>query len=216
VQYPSLSRSSVRHVELVYLTATRALLVLISDTGRVEQRVVDLPGPIGEEVLAELRVRLLAAIIGRRLSEVPEILETFTDALPSGDRPLSAAIVATILEMVIERPEERVVVGGAAHLARFGETFHLQVQPLLEALEEQVVLLRLLGEATSSEQVTVRIGRENPEGLESTSIVTAGYSRGDEVMARLGVVGPTHMDYPSSMASVRAVAQYLSRILSEQ
>ncbi len=216
VQYPSLSRSSVRHIEVVYMTPTRALLVLISDTGRVEQRIVDLPGPVGEEVLAELRARLLTAVIGHRLAEVPGILENFTEALAAEDRPLAAAIVATMLEMVIERPEERVVVGGASHLARYGETFHLQIQPLLEALEEQVVLLRLLGEATSSEQVTVRIGRENPEGLESTSIVTAGYSRGDEVMARLGVVGPTHMDYPSSMASVRAVAQYLSRILSEQ
>src|SRR5207237_634802 len=46
VQYPSLSRSKVRHVELVSLTESRLMLVLITDTGRVEQRIVDLPAPV--------------------------------------------------------------------------------------------------------------------------------------------------------------------------
>ena len=87
---------------------------------------------------------------------------------------------------------------------------------MLEALEEQVVLLRLLGEATAG-GVTVRIGHENPiEGLEATSVVTARYTRNERAVASLGVVGPTHMDYPGTMASVQAVAQYVSRILGEQ
>ena len=83
---------------------------------------------------------------------------------------------------------------------------------MLEALEEQVVLIRLLGEASS--ELTVRIGHENPEALSSTSVVASGYGRGDEVVARLGVIGPTRMDYPGTMGAVRAVARYVGQILA--
>ncbi len=58
VQYPSLTRSTVRHVELLSLAPARLMLVLITDTGRVEQRVVDCPAPFGETSLADLRARL--------------------------------------------------------------------------------------------------------------------------------------------------------------
>jgi heat-inducible transcriptional repressor len=69
----------------------------------------------------------------------------------------------------------------------------------------------------SGDSLSVRIGHENEvEGLTSTSVVTVGYARGDEVVAQMGVVGPTRMDYPSTMGSVRAVARYVGRILTEQ
>jgi heat-inducible transcriptional repressor len=110
--------------------------------------------------------------------------------------------------------EQRIVLGGTANLARYRDSFSISLEPVLEALEEQVVLLRLLGEVSG--EVTVRIGHENPvEDLQGTSLVATGYGRGDSVVAGVGVVGPTHMDYPGTMASVHAVAQYLSQILDE-
>ena len=73
------------------------------------------------------------------------------------------------------------------------------------------------GEASTEAGVTVTIGHENPvERLESTSVITTRYGRGEQVVASLGVVGPTHMDYPTTIGTVRAVAQYVSRILEEQ
>jgi heat-inducible transcriptional repressor len=79
-----------------------------------------------------------------------------------------------------------------------------------------MVLLRLLGE-TRAEAVTVTIGRENlVAGMSSTSVVSAGYGPQEGTVARLGVVGPTHMDYPSTMASVRAVARYLGQLLTNE
>jgi len=78
------------------------------------------------------------------------------------------------------------------------------------------VLLRLLGESRATDALTVRIGRENEvEGLTTTSVVTVGYALGDEVVAQMGVLGPTRMDYPGTMTSVRAVARYVGRILTE-
>ena len=71
-------------------------------------------------------------------------------------------------------------------------------------------------EASSPATVTVRIGHEGPyQELATTSVVATGYGPGDEALATLGIVGPTRMDYPGSMAAVRAVARYVSRILDE-
>jgi heat-inducible transcriptional repressor len=114
------------------------------------------------------------------------------------------------------RSDERVLVGGTANLARFGDSFEASIKPMLEALEEHVVLLKLLGDATSPSLVTVRIGHEVPyQELSSTSVVATGYGPGEEALATLGIVGPTRMDYPGTMAAVRAVARYVSKILDE-
>jgi len=217
IQYPSLTRSTVRHLELVELAPTRVLLVLIADTGRVEQRIVELAVPASADVVSRLRSRLLERVTGVRLVDVAESVSDLVEQFDAGERPVVAAVVATLLETVVERHEERVMLAGTANLAAFGEDFTGAVRPVLEALEEQMVLLRLLGESRSSDVLTVRIGHENEvEGLTSTSVVTVGYSRGDEVVAQLGVVGPTRMDYPGTMGSVRAVARYVGRILTEQ
>ncbi|GAA2440793.1 heat-inducible transcriptional repressor HrcA [Streptomyces macrosporus] len=215
VQYPSLTRSTVRHVELLLLAPTRLMLVLITDTGRVEQRVVDCPAPLTETTLADLRARLNGRVVGERFSEVPRLVQDLPESFEQDDRSTISAVLATLLETLVEEPEERLVIGGTANLTRFVHDFPLTIRPVLEALEEQVVLLKLLGEAKDS-SMTVRIGHENAhEGLTSTSVVSVGYGSGNEAVAKLGVVGPTRMDYPGTMGAVRAVARYVGQILAE-
>ena len=102
---------------------------------------------------------------------------------------------------------------GTANLARAHGDFPASIGPILEALEEQVVLLRLLTEMKQDVRgLSVRIGSENAGSLQDTSVVAASYGPG--AVAKVGVVGPTRMDYPGTMAAVRAIARYLSRILT--
>ncbi len=217
VQYPTLARSTVRHVELVTITSARLLLVLITSTGRVEQRVVELPSPLEDDVLGELRAHLNTAVVGRRLSEAASRVTSLPEMFHRDDKAVVTQILAVLAEAVADnRNDEKVAIGGTANLVRFGEDFDRSIKPLLEALEEHVVLLTLLGEATSPSLVTVRIGHEVPhEQLAATSVVATGYGPGDRAVATLGIVGPTRMDYPASMAAVNAVARYVSKILSE-
>jgi heat-inducible transcriptional repressor len=120
------------------------------------------------------------------------------------------SVLSVILATLVERPEEKIAIGGTANLTRSALDFPRTLRPVLEALEEQVVLLKLLGEVNDPTTVHVKIGEENAvEGLRSTSVVTVGYGAG-----ALGVVGPTRMDYPSAMGSVRAVARYVGELLS--
>ncbi|MBX6371777.1 MAG: heat-inducible transcriptional repressor HrcA [Acidothermus sp.] len=216
VQYPTLDRSAIRHIELIRLSATRVLLVVITDTGRVEQRQVDLPAEVDEDGVAAIRTRLNATTSGKRVVDVPDLLADFAEGEPFERRAAAAAVVSSVLDALVEHRDERVVVGGAANLARFPTDFPETVRPVLEALEEQVVLIRLLGEATRPSQVLVRIGEETVhEALRPTAVVSSAYGSKGRPLASLGVVGPMRMDYPTTMAAVGAVAAYVGRILAE-
>jgi heat-inducible transcriptional repressor len=216
VQYPTLTRSSVRHIEVVTMTPRRLLLVLITSTGRVEQRIVETHHDVEEQLIADLRSRLNTALTGQRMTEATSALASLPETFSHADRPLVAAIVTSLLEAFTDEGEQRIAVGGAANLTRYGDDFERNVKPVLEALEEHVILLKLLGEATNPQTLTVRIGHENPyEGLATTSVVATGYGSKSETLATLGIVGPTHMDYPSTMGAVRAVARYVSQILAD-
>jgi heat-inducible transcriptional repressor len=213
VQYPSLTRSSVRHIELVPLNDRRLLLVLITDTGRVEQRAVELPDAITEDAITQLRAVLNACLDGRRLTEVASVLAELPERVTPAERGNATAVFSVILESLVERHDEKIVVGGAANLT--SADFSRGLHEVLEALEEQVVLMRLLGESGDHALVTVRIGAENQvEGLRSASVVAVGYGSGDQALAKLGVLGPTRMDYPTAMGAVRAVARYVGQILA--
>lgn len=215
VQYPSLTTSSVRHVELVTLSPGLLLVVVITDSGRVEQRRVELGQPVDDAALADLRTRLNDAVGGAAFAAVPDLLEQVGHAFRPDERPVVESVTATLMSALVEHREERLAVAGTANLARYGQEFHEGLEELLGALEEHVVLLRLLGEATSPSRLTVRIGRENENsGLSETSVVTTGYGPSGHSLASLGVLGPTRMDYPGTIAAVGAVARYVSQILA--
>jgi heat-inducible transcriptional repressor len=217
VQYPSLSRSAVRHLELVGLSETRVMVVLITDSGRVEQRIVELPGVVREEDLSELRASFNSRVSGHLLSDAPTLLADLPEAVSPDARANVTAILATVLETLVEHVDERVVMSGTANLARgTALDFPGSIRPVLEALEEHVVLLRLFGES-GDRDVHVSIGGENPhEGLHVASVVSTGYGvEGSTSYASLGIVGPTRMDYPGTMGAVRAVARYVGQILAE-
>ncbi|GAA3755321.1 heat-inducible transcriptional repressor [Spinactinospora alkalitolerans] len=215
VQYPSLTRSSVQHVELVPLGPQRVMMVLITDTGRVEQRVIDGMEQVTESSVENLRTVLNQALVGKWLNDVPRAVSGVPLLLPVQERPMAASVLSVLLESLVEKHEEKVVLGGTANLAAMG--FSASLRGVLEALEENVVLIRLLGEVGDPSMLTVRIGAENShEGLHTTSIVSAGYGIGDQSLAKLGVVGPTRMDYPGTMGAVRAVARYVGQILAGQ
>lgn len=193
------------------------LVVLIADTGRVEQRVVESPIELTDALMGELRARINVAVVDRDFASVSDVVAELPESFGERERDVVSLVLATLLDAAVEESEERVVIGGAANLARYGREFPHTLQPVLDALEEHVVLLRLLGDATANEGVRVRIGHENDlAAMDAASVVTVGYGPGSEPVAHLGVVGPTRMDYPGTMGAVRAVARYLGRILAQQ
>ncbi|MDJ0335431.1 heat-inducible transcriptional repressor HrcA [Salinibacterium sp. G-O1] len=218
VQYPSLSTARVRHVELVPLTDTRLMTVFITDSGRVEQRVLDIATPIDEILIGELRAKLNSSLGGLGLADAATKLTTFVESFAPERHHMVKQIVASLSEQVLANKQDRLLMAGTANLARTEEDFSGSIYPVLEAIEEQVTLLKLFGEMEIEPGgVLARIGRENAGyGLGETSVVSSGYSSSGGSVARLGVLGPTRMDYSNNMAAVRAVARYLSRLLGTE
>lgn len=215
VQYPSLSSSSVRHLEIVHLAPNRLLIVLITDTGRVEQRVLQLPAALCEDEVAVLRHVFGSRLHGARLVDAPAALADLPAAAPVAIRPVLTSVMTVVLEALVDQPDERIALAGTANLTRHVLDFPQTLRPVLEALEEQVVLLKLMGEVNDPSTVHVKIGEENSvEGLRSTSVVTMGYGPDAGLYGGLGVVGPTRMDYAGNMGSVRAVARYVGELLA--
>lgn len=219
VQYPSLNAAQVRHVELVPRAADRLTLVVILSSGQVDQRVLELDRPLTEaeadELIAQLRAGLNDKSVGlRRAVAAGELRDWSTDLAGQSDDARSH-VVSAVAAAFAEDREDRVVLGGTANLVRSTD-FALSLGPLLDALEEHMVLLRLLTQdgGDPADGVAVRIGAENTiSGLTSTSVVSTSYDM--DSFASLGVLGPTRMDYPSTMAAVRAVARYVAEILDQ-
>jgi len=220
VQYPTLSTSTVRHLEVIALTPARLLMVVITDSGRVDQRIVELGDVIDDHQLSQLREMLGQALEGKRLSAASIAVAELAAQLDSrGGQPksLSDAVgrsATVLLESLVEHTEERLLLGGTANLTRNTADFGGSLRSILEALEEQVVVLRLLAAQQEAGKVTVRIGHETEaEQMMGTSVVSTTYGTTDTVYGGMGVLGPTRMDYPGTIASVAAVALYIGEVL---
>ncbi|MGE5828054.1 MAG: heat-inducible transcriptional repressor HrcA [Micromonosporaceae bacterium] len=216
LQYPSLARSRVRHLELVPISTTRVLVVMITDTGRVEQRLVDLPGEVAAEDVAEMRQLINEQLAGLWLGETSGLVNALHEQVRPDLRAPMTSLATVLLETLVERGEERIALAGTANLTRGSILdFAGSLRPILEALEEEVVLLKLFGQ-TEQSHTRVRIGDENEiEDLRATSVVTTGYGPGNTVVGGLGVLGPTRMDYPTTIATVRTVARYVGEVLAQ-
>jgi heat-inducible transcriptional repressor len=217
LQYPTSARSLVRHVELVRLGDSRLLTVLITDTGNVDQRVIDSGGLVDDELLGEIRAKLNATLGSTTLVEAAAALDRLPAQFAKEREPLVKRIADSLHDQVSASRPDKLVMAGTANLVRTEKDFTGSIYPVLEAIEEQVTLLRLFGEMDLDESgLSVSIGRENAEfGLSEASVLASGYAASPSGVAKLGVLGPTRMDYPANMAAVRAVARYLSKLLGQ-
>lgn len=215
VQYPTLGKASVRHIELIPAADTRVLMVLITDNGRIQQHVVDLGVAVDEGFISTLRAKLNEALAGVALVEVAAKVSGVTLGIKPEHQKIANLIVSNLLEQVDANRQEKIILAGTANLAKREEDFPGSISPVLEAIEEQVVLLKLISEMQAEQHgVSLRIGRENTlEGLTNASVVVSGYENQGSEIAKLGVIGPTRMDYSSNISAVLAVARYLTKTL---
>lgn len=216
-QYPSFAAAHLTHVELVALAPDRLLVVLVTDAGGVSQRIAPLTIDLDESDLAVLRAQLSSALTGRSVREASERLDVLVSARGAPRvEPALRTLGGVIKEELDEFRQDKLVMAGAATLARREQDFRGSLHPILEAIEEQVTLLRLMSEMQPDEQgLAASIGAENEAfGLPEASVVASDYAAAGGT-ARVGVMGPTRMDYPSNLAAARAVARYLTRMLDE-
>lgn len=154
-------------------------------------------------------------LISSALADVKSKLNSIADEFAPDRRPFVNQAVIALQSLVDANRQEKIVVSGSANLVRQGEDFSGELSSVLDAIEEQVVLLRLLNELQADQHgVALRIGSEiGFDGINHASLVVSGYQSSGTEVAKLGVMGPTRMDYSGNIAAVRAIARYLTQIL---
>jgi len=214
VASPSPAGTRVRHVELVRLGGQHVLAVVIGQTGRVDKRTLELDGePVDEHTLQRARWAVNEAVSGLSLHAAAEVTGGLAAGCTDDLRPLVQALSAALEPA--DTGDRELFLGGTANIAT-GFEQPGQVRAVYEAVEEQVVALQLLREALAGGDPAVRIGRELPIGdVAPAAVVAAGYDAGEGATGSLGVLGPTRMDYPRTLAAVQTVASSLEKALAQ-
>jgi heat-inducible transcriptional repressor len=215
VQYPSLGKASVRHIELIAIDEKRLLLMLITDSGRIQQHVMEVTSGYEGTIVEKLRNFLNDKVAGKPLSQVNKILQSTKDEISGALKALAGIVIPEVALLVDANSQEKILLAGTSNLAKRQGEFPGSISPVLEAIEEQVVLLKLISEMQADQHgVSLRIGRENTvDALSNTSVLVSGYENQGSEVAKVGVIGPTRMDYSSNIGAVRAVARYLTQSL---
>ena len=215
VQYPTLGRSKVRSVELVPVSDSRVLLILVTDSGRIQQHVLDLGIHADAVFLGEVRAKLMTQLFDVPLSSVASKLAAFQKEFVPERQAIAADFVGNLIDLVDANRSEKIIVAGASNLTRRENDFMGGITPVLEAIEQQVVLLKLFSELEEQQNgVSLLIGKENQYNqFSNTSVLVSGYQNEGTEMAKVGVIGPTRMDYSTNIAAVSAVASYLTKLL---
>jgi heat-inducible transcriptional repressor len=216
VSAPPLGTTTIKHVEVLLLQPQVAMVVVITSTGGVTKRVVSYEQPLDpglvnwapsylNEVLGGMAVG--ARMLHSKLNS-PELSDAERDFLSTFEPAFSE---------LDESAEDNLYVGGAARLMSEDRLQELsQINGLMKVLERRVVLLSMLRSALEESRVYLRIGAENeaPE-LRAWTVVAANYGIPRRNLGTVSVVGPTRMDYPTAIASVRQAAAELSRFVGD-
>lgn len=207
LQLPVATGDSVQHVEIIETSELTVAVILIDNSGQVHQKIMGLKQPLASAEDTQQKIHSL--VKGKSFFEAHQAIAAHNELLSNMSL---RSILAGIDDLLLAQQNSRLLISGTSYLASATHDFSQSIAPILEALEEQVTMLQLLNAMVAEEEVTVRIGAETQsQPLSEASIVASAY--GTEITKNLGVIGPTRMDYSSTMATVRGVAQYLSRIL---
>ncbi len=213
VQYPSLENGRVKNIQLVQIDAHQVIILLVTDVSRVQQHMAILGEAVDATQVEALREKL-ATLSDQPLANVAKALSDLRGAIAPKDLVLFTAVEVALLDLVDANRQDKIILAGTANLAK-SEDLRANISPLLEAIEEQVVLLKLIQELQAEQHgVALRIGSENPlDQFASSSIVIGSYEKQGAEVAKVGVLGPTRMNYSNNIAAVRAVARYLTQTL---
>jgi heat-inducible transcriptional repressor len=212
------SNARLKHIEFVRLDPARALVVLVSEDGSVENRLLDLPVGLPASALTEAGNFLNARIRGKTLSDLRGEVESRRGAMEQELDALTARLVEAGLATPVGSADARqLIVRGQANLLedlRAVEDLE-RIRLLFSDLETQTDVIDLLSRAEGGEGVRIFIGSENKLfSLSGSSMIAAPFRDADQkIVGVLGVIGPTRLNYARIVPMVDYTAKVVSRIL---
>lgn len=215
---PQFNKSNLRHVQLMPLDNGRALVVVVTDNGMAQTRMIDLPNTINDIDLQKISQVMNAKLQGLSLEHIKLTLIKEIYSELSKHRNIFDAAMDLVQETLNLNQDEKVYLAGTLNILNQPEFSDInKVKTLLSLLEQDKVLKNILCDmTTANEGIAVTIGGENKvEGLHGCSTVTATYEVDGRVIGSVGIIGPTRMDYEKAISIVEFMTQHLSKMMKE-
>lgn len=216
---PDIARTSFRHLDLVRLGHPRVLVVMVSQTGIVTNKVLDLEEELSQEELTACANYLNARFAGMTLDAIRgRLLELMREEKALYDSLLQKVISVGQRAFAEGADEGDLYLDGTANMLGQAEFEDLErMRALFKTFEEKGRLVKILNGCISGDGIRILIGHENPEpGLRDLSLVTSSAAVDGESDLGLGVLGSTRMQYAYVVSLVDQVARSVSEILRGQ
>ena len=211
-------RMTIRRFDLIMVDANSFIIVVMTDTNVVKNKLVKLPTDLSAPQLQLLTTLLNASFVGKTLDELtPELMRVAEHAAGSS-YGLISLVVSFAMEVLDALENSPVYTAGASHLLDHPEYQDVgKAQRLMSYLSEDHALVQSLAlPAMGDDSTRILIGPENvADELKDTSVVLASYDIGDGLRGVIGVVGPTRMDYAKVAAKLSYVADGLSKLFGQ-
>jgi len=212
------SQAPLRHIEFVALSPGRALVVLVTENGVVENRIIEVPPTLLPSALVEATNYLSARLVGRTLEEA---LGAILEELSSHQAQLDALTAKVVEEGLAVWSgtvgDSSLIVRGQANLLEdLGAAADLEhIRSLFEALETKQSMAKLIENAQTADGVQIFIGAENNLfGMSGCSMVVGPYRDSQErIIGTIGVIGPTRMNYARIIPMVDYTAKLVGRLI---
>ena len=216
VSAPALGAASVRHVDVLQLQPRAVIVVVITSTGGVTKRVLELEQPVDPGLVDWARTYLEEQVIGLRLGSATLRRRLEDPALPVPERAFLGRLRTAFVDAIADDGPQ-LYVGGAAGLLGDARGTELEAcQHLLDVLERRAAVLELLSDALDPRRTVVRVGPEVDGGqLHDVSYVGATYGIASRSLGSVALLGPLRMDYDKAIRAVRAAAFELSRLVED-
>jgi len=209
----------LKHIEFVHLAPGRALVVLVTEGGMVENRLIDVPIGLPMSTLVEATNYLTARLVGRTLGMAREHVFAELSAQKAELDELTRKVVQAGLATWADgaKSDSALIVRGQAHLLDdIQEAGDLErLRALFSALETKEQLLKLLDSADQAEGVQIFIGAQSDLfGLAGCSAVISPYRDSQrQLVGAVGVIGPSRLNYARIIPMVDYTAKVIGRIL---
>ena len=212
------TESPLKHVEFVSLGSNRALVVLVTEDGLVENRVIEVPLGLPPAALVSAGNYLNNRLIGRTIEEAKaDIAEEIASNKAQLDELTSKLVAAGLASWAGGGEGSALIVRGQANLLEdvTALTDLERLRTLFEMLETRETMLRLLDASKQGEGVQIFIGAESHLfGVTGCSVVIAPYHNSrEQIVGAIGVIGPTRLNYARIIPMVDYTAKVIGRLI---
>ncbi len=216
VMGPQIEKSCFEKLQIYPLDHEKALVVMVTDTGFVENKIIELPHMLTTDELFRIVDYMNKKLSGLSIDKITGSLvkEMKMELIHKMD--FIEQTINLLEQSSLFHRESRIYLGGTANILNQPEFKDInKIKKIFNVLEEETMLSRLL-EGASTESLKVTIGEEiEIEEIQECSLITATYSIGDKTIGTIGVIGPTRMDYSKVITIVGHITHKLTQTLSE-